>query len=1095
MIAKAICALILVAAVSGQTTLGTIRGRVLSRLDGEPPTTGVSIECFTEPGASLPLTLADKGGYYSFILLPPGTYRLRVKADSYQSAEVHNLVVPVAGVLDQDFRLRPANDVFEQKSGLLVGESSSIVRFHGPDLDLSRVAFLRAWESGIHIFEPSLSNVIDPSPIRDLPLTGRDAYTMLITQPGVTVDAGTVRSLGLSASGQRPASSNFLLDGLELNNSLIAGPLIAVPTEALDQYRLSIAGYTAEFGRTAGFLANAITRAGTLQWHGLAYHYVRNESLNANDFQNNAKGLARPRQRERQYGYHTGGPVGRSLRVSSAFERLSTAGQEEERDYPVPGPGFLTFLQRIKSGRALELLTTFRPPPSRAIDQEPFAAIARMSKPVTQHRSIGVQRVDWTWREQYRMMARIVTSRFSWPDFIWSPYPDFTSGLQQSTTGAAVAAVAPLPGNAAFEVRLGVHANRFGWDRAHAEIPTLTVSGGNPGARQPLLPGSPAAYSLRNGVRSGELVGNLVLSRRRHIAKAGATLLFRGINDRLPYAEAGRYDFPSLADLANSSRITLFTGLDRMALAAGRFSQPNMNFSYTHRQASVFAQDGIRIGRNAALNAGLRYDNFGSPAYRSNTRAPVFEFGPGSSLADRLIAGRLHDSDLRSQPVFNATRGNLGIRLGLAYNLAGDSSLGSRPVLKAGYGIFFDQAFDNLWLNVRNNAFVFPSTGFEIPDRSNYLLPAKEALQQYRLDRPLTDFPSLTAFDRDLSAGSVHHYFAGIQTRLRRNLVLETNASGAHGRGLISTDTINRQFSLSAGGAARAGCDETRYQSCLPDIASRGRLGWSRYEAFTVQLSSRSARVLFSVAYTLSRSLDNQSDPLRGDFFDLSFAPAVQRPGFSRQFDAQGDRGHSDFDQRHNLVIYSIWTLPAWRRLGWLARDWRVSQVGALRSGFPFSVTDAVSIPSSGGLLLTRRADLSAGKRIQLETRDDVPGGVRLLNLAAFCAPPACMTDRSIPGTSGRNAFRGPGLYNLDASLSRTFLLTRIREGIRMTIRADAFNILNHANLNQPAQDLTSPESFGVALFGRRLRDIGLPSLLPLRETSRQVQLLYRIEF
>jgi hypothetical protein len=66
---------------------------------------------------------------------------------------------------------------------------------------------------------------------------------------------------------------------------------------------------------------------------------------------------------------------------------------------------------------------------------------------------------------------------------------------------------------------------------------------------------------------------------------------------------------------------------------------------------------------------------------------------------------------------------------------------------------------------------------------------------------------------------------------------------------------------------------------------------------------------------------------------------------------------------------------------------------------------------------------------------------------------------------------------------------------VLLTLRIDAYNILNHANLGAPEADLTDAESFGIAQYGRPFRDIGTPALLPLRESSRQVQLLLRVSF
>jgi hypothetical protein len=117
-------------------------------------------------------------------------------------------------------------------------------------------------------------------------------------------------------------------------------------------------------------------------------------------------------------------------------------------------------------------------------------------------------------------------------------------------------------------------------------------------------------------------------------------------------------------------------------------------------------------------------------------------------------------------------------------------------------------------------------------------------------------------------------------------------------------------------------------------------------------------------------------------------------------------------------------------------------------------------------------------------------GGVYLLNPAAF-------TNPNVPGAvgnTGRNAFTGPGLYNFDFSLGRSFHVPHLREGTRLTIRADAFNILNHANLNNPDSFLGSP-TFGLATYGRQGAASGFPAVSPVNETARQIQMMVRVEF
>ena len=95
-------------------------------------------------------------------------------------------------------------------------------------------------------------------------------------------------------------------------------------------------------------------------------------------------------------------------------------------------------------------------------------------------------------------------------------------------------------------------------------------------------------------------------------------------------------------------------------------------------------------------------------------------------------------------------------------------------------------------------------------------------------------------------------------------------------------------------------------------------------------------------------------------------------------------------------------------------------------------------------------------------------------------------------GNSGRNSFAGPGLFNADVSLSRVI---RFQERARLVIRADAFNFLNHANLNNPSVTDIGTPGFGQASFGRQEEKTGFPLLTPLLESARQIQLLLRIEF
>jgi len=154
----------------------------------------------------------------------------------------------------------------------------------------------------------------------------------------------------------------------------------------------------------------------------------------------------------------------------------------------------------------------------------------------------------------------------------------------------------------------------------------------------------------------------------------------------------------------------------------------------------------------------------------------------------------------------------------------------------------------------------------------------------------------------------------------------------------------------------------------------------------------------------------------------------------------------------------------------------------AYQSGFPITVTYGQDRSNTG-------AGFDRPNATGIDPKIDDPTTNRFFNTAAYVLQPF-----GTHGNVGRNTLIGPGLFNVDLSLSRSFGLRQLREGVRLTVRADAFNVLNHANLNNPDAFLGS-STFGIALYGRRGRTTGFPAVSPLNETARQVQLLVRLEF
>jgi hypothetical protein len=172
-----------------------------------------------------------------------------------------------------------------------------------------------------------------------------------------------------------------------------------------------------------------------------------------------------------------------------------------------------------------------------------------------------------------------------------------------------------------------------------------------------------------------------------------------------------------------------------------------------------------------------------------------------------------------------------------------------------------------------------------------------------------------------------------------------------------------------------------------------------------------------------------------------------------------------------------------------------VAELVAFRSGFPFSVGGPTDKVDGKSFVLNNRANILDPNQVFLSNAPAVPGGNRLLNFADFAtAAPGEL------GNGGRNAFGGPGFYSVDLSVSRSFGVRWLGEGGRLTFRADAFNVLNHANLGNPVSQFDPTDDpqttqFGIATFGRQGAQLGFPAVSPLNETPRQIQLSVKVTF
>ncbi len=1080
------------AVMQAQSTQGLLAGRVLDEVTSGPVFQADVILSGEDSTRTAQSAKTDKDGYFSFASLEPGTYNLRIIAKSYRPSEVRGLSLAVSGLLIQNVTIRLLTDMWQ--TGVLrsvfPGNQSSILPVYGPDIDLSRSAYIEHSPEIRGELTPSLSRNATYQEMLNLPLAGRDPYALVVLQPNVTNDVGTQRGLGVSANGQRPSSTAFLLDGFQNNNYLTTGVFAVLPPEAIQEYRISINNFSAEFGGTSGYIANAITPSGSNAWHVQTYADLTNQSWNSENVQDKTAGGPAPGQQ-----LSAGGVAEGHLKRNAVFTTTSL-GWQRARNSEAPQPYNLptnNFLRDLRPGTNAESIFTRFPGPIAPGSGDLGSLLLRPTVSINQIDAL--ERIDFVSKDgRNHSFARLIADRFSQPDFIWTPYPAFRSGLDRNETGVAFSDILTPHPDWSEEFRAGVTHDSIGWNRAQPEIPLLVV---------PTLGftfGSPASFTFHNAGTTAEVATNFAFTKGSHAARWGASFLERWPNSQLTTPGAPiEYSFQNLQDLLSDDASTFSFPASRAALESGSLTLPDFAREYRYWQFAGYLQDTYRLSEKFLINIGVRYEYFSPPANIGPQEDTLVQLGAGASMPERIQQA----NDTPGRQLYSADRKDWAPRFGFAYNPRKNSGL----VLRGSYGIFYDRPFDNLWLDASLNDSLPESeniTGkglnyLNAPSVNLRLLSAAQ-LSASTIQGMINygnSYVDQTLFQPGFRSPYVQSFFTGLQERFSRSISMEVDYAGSLGRELVTTDVINRTGSTCRVLFGRSICTY-RYNDAFGDLDYRGNQGSSNHNALVSSLLIRQKRLSLTLNYTFSHTIDNQSEPLAGFAANLAAVNLTGVPitlhqaAFTEQFNSGVDRGNSDFDERHVLNSYFTFDIPspsADGRLKRLLSNWMMAGVAAIRSGSPFTVY-AVSDTSNG--LVNNRSDLVDPNNARADL--PYPGGKLILNPAAFLEPaPGTL------GSAGRNAFYGPGAYNFDVSISRIFAL-RGWERTRLTVRADAFNLLNHANLSNPASGSDeccgiTPAPFGLALYGRNETSAAIPLATPLSETAREIHFVLRLTF
>jgi hypothetical protein len=1010
-------------------TAATINGTIVDANRSALP--GVMVTTTNVDTALVRTAVSSDEGRYVLPGLPPGRYELRAELASFKPYVRRELQLAVAQTMVVNIALE------------LGGVSEAIT--------------VTGNTSVINTSSAELGYLVGSDAIEQLPLNGRNYTDLAFLQPGVLPyphrDGGSVvaHGLGMSVNGQDPRSNVYLLDGT-LQNDFTNGPAgsaagTALGSDTIREFRVESNAYSAEFGRNSGGQINVLTKSGANTIDGSLFEFHRNDGLDARNYFDTG---TKPNFHRNQFGATIGGPIARDrtfffVGYEALIERLgrtiSTVVPDDNARVGILPSGPVTVHPTIAP-----YLAEYPRANGAPIGQGLAAFTFPFSQRLDEH--FGQGRVDSNLGAGHQLFARYT---FDTTDqFLPTDYPQFPRNFisrNQFFTGEYRRVISARTLNTS---RIGYSRTRIGQNvqaNTSTALPTFIATRDimgdiDVGGLRRFGPQSSGNLRLVQNVFAAQ--NDLVHTRGRHLLKAGALAEHYQDNMVNPTFSNGIFTFADLsAFLAN--RPASFVGLT-----------PEAEFDRYWRFTlfGFYLQDDLQLTPRMTLTAGLRYEF---------STLPEEKYGRDSALPDLMasapVVGPLYE---------NPTYGNLSPRTGVAWDLFGDG----RTSLRAGYGLYFNtNNHQNLIVTVTNPPFT-PRPVIVNPTFPNPPFDRASAI-------------SMRPVQFDLDNPRVHIYNVNVQRELWGRTALTLGYAGSRGRHLLRSGDVNlaRPTATTVDGRPFIAAGTPRANPAFSTIELKSSDGESWYNALIVDVRRRFHQG-FSVqsSYTFSKSEDTTQ---ASTFFsDATNGTTSALPEFVPDY----NKGPSDFDVRHNLVVNFTWAVPTRSGLTGVSRallgDWHLSAIWAMRSGNPLTVfvntnrSRSQWNPSRGPGIGQDRPDYAPGygPSNAVLGRPD-----QWFDPNAFVLQPA-----GTFGNTGRGDFTGPDQRTLDMSLAKT---ASIGAGARLDIRLEAFNLLNRANFGVPELRAFAGTRDGepaLATFGRITTTV---------TAARQIQIGARVTF
>jgi hypothetical protein len=1008
----------------GQSETATISGFIVD--SSGAIVRGASVELLSVQKGTSSTALTNDAGIYVFASVQPGQYSVTVRKQGFKQVDLVGVTANVQDHIEQNFKLQ-------------VGSVSESVTVEADGININTT-------------DGTVGTVVDRQFVENIPLNGRSFQSLILLTPGVTpVPGASNNHTGeFSVNGQRTETNYYTVDGVSANTGManltsvggtpgettLGTTQSLVSIDALEEFRINTSTYSAEYGRMPGGQISFRTRSGTNTMHGSAFEYFRNDAMDANNWFNDAAGLAKTAERQNDFGATLGGPIPIPGLDNGQVQTFFFFSYEGLR-LTVPQPAFSLSVpdaaMRQNAATAIQpLLNAF--PVQNGAEQGNGLALFTGSYSSPSSLDAYSIRADHSFGTKLNVFGRYADTPSNsqsrdLPDN-FATVVNQTSDIKSVTIGATSQFSAHLSN----ELRFNFTSNNNGLRNSSDNF-----GGATPVTTSQLFPGIslPTYYNFGADILIGTnpllIAGNFAYPVHQwNITDSvsstfGAHTLKYGIDYRQQTGTQGEnqlqdyfFYFGANNILSNSSPYT----------AVNASPTPVETF----KNFSTFLQDEWRATTRFNVSLGLRWDL--NPAPTGNPLP--YTLNQITDLGTAVLAPK-------GTSLWQTDYHGFAPRVGFAYQL--QQKPGQETVVRGGFGIFYSAIAEGREADTGGAGTTSSASYFGVP------FPLTAA--QQTLPAPTTDPPYqiVNAANPNLKLPYTMQWNLAVQRGLGVNQTATVSYVAAAGRQLLQVLTLEPTNN--------------------PNFASGSSLflltnaSASSYNSLQVQYQRRLAAGLQALAsYTYAHSIDNLSS--------------------NQNYTASLLRGNSDFDVRHNFSAGLTYDVPGGYSnaiVGAILKHWGIDLRVTSRSALPVNILGSqTALPN--GQVVYENPNLVHDEPIYVAD-SQAPGG-RVVNFNAFTAVSNAIGD------APRNFVRGFAATQADLAIRREFPL---HERLKLQFRAEVFNLFNHPNFGTIYNSLSD----GSTLFGRANNTLNnaLGGLNPLYQMGgpRSLQLALKLSF